>query len=49
MATQPAACKNAVGKPLPEVLEVLHPLEEADSHTTAIGVDVRENSDASIP
>ena len=33
---------------LPEVLQVLHPLKETDSHAATIGVDVRQNRDASV-
>ena len=33
---------------LPEVLQILDPLKEADGDTSSIGVDIRENNDASI-
>ena len=32
----------------PEVLQILHPLKEADSDTTAIGLDVWQDRDASV-
>lgn len=32
----------------PEVLQILDPLKEADGDTSSIGVDIRENNDASI-
>lgn len=34
---------------LPEILQVLHPLKEADSDTSCIGVDVRKDNNATIP
>lgn len=33
---------------LPKVLQVLNPLKEADGDTSSIGVDIRQDNDASI-
>ena len=32
----------------PKVLQILDPLKEADSDTSSVGVDIRENNDAAI-
>lgn len=33
----------------PEVLQILNPLKETDSDTSGVGVDIRKDSDASLP
>ena len=40
---------SASQKKVPEVLQILNPLKEADSHTPTIGIDVRQHCDASLP